>query len=221
MLIFLNNMEGFMKITNTLTIQMLAALITIGLLPGCAHYTAQPLNRTIVNRNMSSSNDQLILLDYHVFNKEDCKKYLDRDIIAAGYQPIHIALTNNTNNYLHLALSNFNFPVATPEEMASHFHNSTAGRAAGYGVAAALLFLPLAIPAIVDGVKSSKANKRLDIDYSRKSLRDSVISPLSTINGLIFVPIDSFNGHVSLKLIDTNTNKQLTLSSNQPYIKYT
>ena len=52
-------------------------------------------------------------------------------------------------------------PVCSPEEVADKCHTSTAGRATAYGVGALFLW-PLAVPAIVDGVRSHEANVKLD-----------------------------------------------------------
>ncbi len=205
-----------MKFKPIKALQALSVVATLVLFSGCAHYKAQPLDRMLSNRNTSFAKENHISLDYHVFNKTDCKRYLNRDVISAGYQPIHISFNNNTDRYLHVTMSNFSLPVTIPEEIAEEFHTSTIGRATGYGVAAFFVW-PFAIPAIVDGVKSSKANKQLSTDYSRKSFRDCVVSPYSSVDGLIFVPIHAFNGNFSLKVMDRNNNEQFTLSSTNPY----
>jgi hypothetical protein len=103
-----------------------------------------------------------------------------------------------------------------PEEVAQKAHRSTLGRAAGYGVAALFLW-PLAIPAVVDGVKSSKANTQMDIDFAAKRLQDTVIQPFTTINGIIFVPTVELKPNLSINIIDKDTQEKLEFNFNAIY----
>ena len=59
-------------------------------------------------------------------------------------------------------------------------------------VGAPILVLVLFSLPIIEGIKSSKANKKLYDDFSRKSLNDQTVEPFSTINGLIFVSKKDF-----------------------------
>jgi hypothetical protein len=75
------------------------------------------------------------------------------------------------------------------------------------------IFWPLAIPAIIDGVKSSNANKALDNDFAYKTARDQIIFPYSHLNMLIFVPRDSYQNTFSITLIDQDTQTPKTLNT--------
>ena len=88
------------------------------------------------------------------FSREDCERYLDRDVISEGYQPVQISILNNTDRKYYFSTGKISVPVAQPQEVAQTVHTSTVGRAVGYGVGA-LIVWPLLIPAIVDGIGSS------------------------------------------------------------------
>jgi hypothetical protein len=90
--------------------------------------------------------------------------------------PIQLTIRNNTNDALYFNPQNFNIPLADVSEVAGKVHTSTAGRVVGWSVGA-LFLLPLAIPAIYDGLKSSEANDLLDADYEAKTLREHTIQP--------------------------------------------
>ena len=178
-------------------------------LAGCAHYNARPLIHIAQTR---TAQKEQIILDYRIFNGNDCKQFFDRNIISAGYQPIQIMIHNNSARYLSLNLNRCNVPIISPDDIAKRFHTSTKGRVAGYGIAF-LFFWPFAIPAIVDGIGSSKANKKLDEDFARKSLRDQTISPYSSVNGVIFVPTNIRRSEISLTLIDQQSGEPFVLST--------
>ncbi len=104
------------------------------------------------------------------------------------------------------SLNRISLSAARPEEVAEKVHTSTVGRAAGYGVGALFLW-PLAIPAIVDGIKSSDANDALDNDFSAKVAHDQVIFRHSHFNKIIFVPVNEYQPAFKVTLIEQDSNK--------------
>lgn len=181
-------------------------------LSGCAKYRAQPLSKLATY----TYKEQCIAFEHRVLNKWECKRYLDRDVIAKGYQPIHITLTNNTNKYLNFSQENISLECVSAEYVAQTVHTSTVGRVTSYGVASLFLW-PFLIPAVVDGFGSSQANGKLDEDFSRKELYDQMLKPFSTINGLIFVPREKFYSTFTIKLIDANSQSQFSVSTSSPF----
>lgn len=200
---------------------ILSAIILLAL-SGCAHYRPKCLLSNINTNVITNTKESTISFDHHIFSKSDCKKYLDRNIIETGYQPVLITLTNNTKNKISISVKNFSFNCTPATEVAQKAHTNTKARAVGYGVASLcvpILWIPvLWIPAVVDVVGSSSANKKLDADFSHKALNDQIVNQFSTISGLIFVPINSFNPNFSFCITDLKTNKKYTLKSNNPVL---
>jgi hypothetical protein len=181
------------------------------LLNGCARYRAKTLKR-LPTGIATHTNEETIEFAYHVFNAGDCKRYLDRDVIAAGYQPVHITFVNNTTHPVKFSPDQFSFPCAAVAEVAEEVHTNTVGRAVGYGLASTVIW-PLWIPAVIDGIGSVKANKRLDADFSRKGLKEQLVAPLSTINGLVFVPTESFNDNFTFAVKDATNLHEYVFST--------
>jgi hypothetical protein len=202
---------GFMLFRNNKLLFL--GIIGFAFLSGCARYKAQPLNKLATQ--IPSKNKQSILLTSRVFSKSDCKKFLGRNVIRKGYQPIHITITNNTNRYLNISKSNISLPCVSVMNVTKKVHTSTAGRAVGYGIAS-LIIWPMAIPAIVDGIGSSQANQKLDQDFLNKELCDQVICPFNTITGLIFVPVEKFDSKFSITLVDAQSDEHFTLTTSKP-----
>lgn len=191
----------------------MGCIILLGL-TGCARYKAHSLDRLMTSPQTKKS---AITFSYNVLTEDDCQYYLDRDVIAKGYQPIHITFTNNTNKDLVFSTANFSFPCVTSAEVAQEVHTNTAGRVIGYGAASFICF-PLIIPAIVDGVGSAKANKKLNSDFARKALRNQIVKPMSTINGLIFASVNEFDPNFKFTVVDTQSNQQYTLNPCNPTV---
>jgi hypothetical protein len=195
-------------------VSCLGIILLLGL-SGCAHYRAKPLRRLTV-RNFAHT-EHVVSFEHHVFDKYDCRCYLDRNVKGRGYQVIHITLTNNTHNTLSFSPSRFSFPCIDPQEVADTVHTNTTARAVGYGLTGIFVW-PFLVPALVDGIGSSKANEKLNIDFHRKALHEQFVKPLSTINGLIFVPNESFDPDFSFVVTDVTNNKQYVLSSSEPQV---
>lgn len=181
-------------------------------LSGCASYRAAPLNTLSSDVIQTRSNNETVLISAKAFNKSDCKKYLDRDVMNKGYQPVQLYIENNSDKNYLFSLNRISLSCARPEEVAEKVHTSTAGRSVGYGAAACLTCGLFAIPAIVDGVKSSNANEALDNDFSAKTARDQTIFQHSHFNKLIFVPVNEYQQTFTVTLIDQATNKPKTFN---------
>ena len=185
-------------------------------LSSCAKYKAQPLAKLATfttNENAHSA-----AFAHKALNKAECKRYLDRDVLDKGYQPVQITISNNTNRHINFSKSNISLETVSADYVGKKVHTSTVARATSYGVAGVFLW-PFIIPAVVDGVGSAQANDRLDEDFSRKELCDQIISPFTTINGLIFVPVEKFDHEFSITLVDAKNHDKFVLSTGNPYLK--
>jgi hypothetical protein len=208
-----------MNVIRNITFKAAALLATIALLglSGCAHYRAKSLNRLTTGIEPQNKKS-VISFAYQVFDTDDCLYYLDRDVIAKGYQPVHITFTNNTSHHLNFSTEMFSFPCASIGEVAADAHTNTTARAVGYGVGGIFIW-PLLIPAIVDSMGSAKANKKLNADFSRKGLRSQLVPPSSSINGLIFVPVESFDSNFSFVVTDMKNNQRYELSTGRQLLQ--
>ncbi len=191
-----------------------AAVISVSFF-GCARYKPQPLD--CITASQVYEQPSSVSFVYKIFDKRDCKKYLDRDILLKGYQPVQITIINNTKYHLFFRSQAISLPHVSASCIARKTHTCTAGRATGFSLLG-LVVWPFLIPAIVDGVGSSQANNKLDIDFGKKELVDQTISPYNTINGLIFVPIKEFKLPFTITLINAKSQKKIVLIPKVPYI---
>lgn len=184
---------------------LLASLI---LLTGCASYSASTLATLSAESAVESPKSPDVLVSWKAFDVTDCKRYLGRNVISEGYMPLQLTIRNNSTDPVYFNPQNFNIPLASVNEVASKAHTSTAGRVVGWGVGALFIF-PLVIPAIYDGIKSSEANDALDADYEAKALREHVIQPMSTFNGVVFVPQKYSYQNIEMFLVNQKTHEKI------------
>ena len=191
---------------------LISIVLSVLLCSSCASYRASTLSLLPAETLLQSQTlDVGLSVVAKAFNKKDCKRYLDRDVLAEGYQPIQLYIKNNSNKPYLFTINRINLPLADAEDVAEKVYTSTAGRVAGYG-AGALLIWPLIIPAIIDGVKSYQANKSLNKDFLSKAAEDKTIEAYSQMNSIVFVPIKNYAKTFSITLIDCETKKPLILT---------
>ena len=119
------------------------------LVSGCAKYKPKQLDRLATT--FSSTQEPRIEFAHKVLSNAETKKYLDRDVIAKGYQPIHFTVANKTGKHLNFSQGGLSMECVPAEEIAPQVHTSTVLRVLGYGIPG-LIFWPLLIPAVVDGM---------------------------------------------------------------------
>lgn len=178
-------------------------LIFLSFLAGCASYNSQPLGNPCVVEGPQSKNEVVVMAK--AFDQKDCKKFLDRNVLSKGFQPIQIYIRNPSAKSYEFSPARVTLPCATAEEVAVKVHTSTVGRAAGYGVAAVLTSGLFVIPAIVDGIQSSHANASLDQDFDLKTAKEEIILPYSQMNSLLFIPVEELKPSFQITLIDVET----------------
>lgn len=183
-------------------------LMPLMLLVGCASYEASMLTSLPVHSAVQSRQNPNVLVTWKIFDNQDSKTYLGRDLISEGYIPIQMTIRNNSADPMYLNPSNFSIPLPPINEVANKVHTSTAGRVVGWG-APGLIIWPLLIPAIYDGIKSKEANAALDADYLAKAIKEQTIQPHSSFNGVVFLPQQMANQSLEMFLVNQRTNEKV------------
>lgn len=201
-------------------ISLLLTIVTAVIFTGCASYQADSLSALSPEYVRTYDEIEEMSIGCKAYTIEDCYNYLDRNVIAEGYQPVQFTFYNKSDRTYLFSTKGVSLTCASPEEVARTVHTSTAGRVTGYTIGGVLLFpltSPLFIPAVVDGIKSSNANASLDADFSEKAKNQFEISPKSFSNTLIFVPKAHYAPIFELSLLDKKTGKSkvVDLSVNQ------
>lgn len=177
------------------------------LISGCARYNALALGKMNPELIRKASAYDGVIVVAKVLSKEECKSYLDRDVVKQGYQPVQLYIENLSDKSYFFSPNRINIPLASPEEVAQKVHTSTMGRVLGYSAVAVLATPLFFIPAVLDGYRSSKANVALDDDFCQKAARDDILNPHSQTNMLLFVPEGNLKDTLTITLLDEETHK--------------
>jgi hypothetical protein len=184
----------------------LLLLLPVLLLSGCAHYQARRLRSVPCAQEVSVKG---ISVAAHALTIDDCKTYLGRNVIKAGYRPIYINIKNESPNPIEFNLDALNVRTVDAEFVAHHVGYSPLARGLAYGIPSILFLWPLAIPAFLDSQWAHEANAQLHLDYLHKSLVDSVIPSHAHCKGLIFVWHYEYKDMLKITFVDKNTREPI------------
>lgn len=185
-------------------------LALIPFLGGCAGYRASKLSHLKLKPVPKHEN---ILFAAKTFQHPDCHIYLGRDVISAGYTPIQIALKNSSQRYLDFSTSNINLKTVSANMAAESVYFSVLARALGYGIPSIFCLGLLLIPACVDSMWAKEANEQILRDYLEKTIQEKTIIPGSNIEGLIFVPNNSYQNNIEVTLVDRDSRENIICKS--------
>lgn len=145
---------------------------------------------------------------------QDCYHYFSRHAVAKGYQPIQLCIRNESSQAYILKAENIDLQIENRNAVIKHLQLNTGKRMAGWAIGG-LFVGALFIPAIVEGAKSSNANKRLAVDFEQRVMSNDsyfFIEPCSSINQVVFLRNEHYRPTFELKLIDAVTKETVTFT---------
>lgn len=171
-----------------------------------------------------NENQDHIQFAYQTFTENDCRVYLGNSLLAEGYQPVQFTIVNNTDRTLKLYNKDIELPMIDVQIIKDKVRHGIGWRIAFFTSCGIInvatksyLILPfLTIPCgVLDLWLVIEVNKVIDNDYDSKTLEDKLIPPRSVCNGIIFVPLSSFDGLFNIALTDIQTNEKIALGTNE------
>jgi len=102
------------------------------ILTGCASYEATSLSAVDPSCVQTYPDVEGVSIGCKAYSQKDCYDYLDRDVLAKGYQPVLLTFQNAGRKQYVFSASNMSVPYVPYSEVAERVHTSTAGRIVGY-----------------------------------------------------------------------------------------
>ena len=138
------------------------------------------------------------------YTAEESEKYLRKNLIAKGYQPVQITIQNNSANEFSLSSGSVDLPGADPTRIANKMMHSTIPRSIAFRIAT-MIFWPFVFPSSIDSLVTLKNYKLLKHDLQSKIVKKEVLAPYSIYNRVVFVPVKEFKESFDITLIELNT----------------
>ena len=138
------------------------------------------------------------------YTSEESKKYLKKDLLKYGYQPIQLTIQNHSMEEISLSSGSVDLPQAKSSSVAKKIMASAVPRGVILRVAS-LFFWPVMIPSTIDSVITLKSYKIIKNDLESKLVKKEVIAPYSIYNRIVFVPKSEFKDSFDINLIEMKT----------------
>jgi hypothetical protein len=173
-------------------------------LSSCAKYKPQPLEIPYAEPQKK----QGLAIQASLLNEKKSKRIFGgRSPRAKGYFPIQLTISNTTPERYKLDAAYIGLDLVCAHHVAHKLEFNTAGRVLGWSIAG--LLLPIFfIPAIVEGVNASKANKSIEYDFDERTISyDSklYIQPYGILNRIMFVDAENYKAAFDFDLISQET----------------
>lgn len=180
----------------------IACLVLLAFLTqACASYTSVALpQKDVTTLNQYDKIDD-VYVGVSFMDKAEVQRYFDADLIEKGVQPIYMVIENGSERTYMFSKESIGIPRMDSLEAASKGERNTGGRIAGYTVLSLVLW-PFLIPAVADGISSSKANKALRADYESKQIADGPIRPRVSKYGVFFAPTLQSGEEIAVPLVE-------------------
>lgn len=152
----------------------------------------------------TSTDSKQVTVLTKTYTAEESKKFLKKDLISRGVQPIQVTIHNNTSSVV--TVEDIDIPQPTAGEIARRISKESIPRAMGYR-AASLLFWPFIIPSAIDSFKTLKTYSKMKREFAAKAVKLETIAPFSTFHRILFVEPENMKESLTLTLYDQYTGK--------------
>jgi len=181
-------------------------LISMFFLQGCATYRGGvlPSKDIFTYSNIQEKNGLNVAAD--ILDTRKTKQIFQFNLQSKDIQPIYIIIDNRSDQTYEFSKANLNKNCLSSQEVADKCKFSTAARAGTYGVIGIFIW-PFLIPAVIDGIGSASANRKIEDDYAYKEIEGKArILPNGMLTGIVFVEKMKPGETFTMRLINVETN---------------
>ncbi|MEI8329547.1 MAG: hypothetical protein WCG14_06085 [Chlamydiia bacterium] len=135
------------------------------------------------------------------YTPEESTKFLNKNLLRKGYQPVQITIQNNSSQEYSLSSGSVGLPTASPSKVTMKLMQSAIPRGIAFRIAS-FFFWPFMVPSTIDSIITMKTYQSIKNDLQSKLVKKEVIAPYSIYNRIVFVPIDQFKDSFDVSLIE-------------------
>ncbi|MBS0629097.1 MAG: hypothetical protein JSS30_02590 [Verrucomicrobia bacterium] len=165
--------------------------------------TYKPKSLPFIGSILEPFSEEGIHIRAKAYSQKDSIVYLNRDLLYRGLQPLQVTIQNNTPRSFYLSDEGLDLPNLNSRQVAGKLTRSAIPRSIAFRIAG-FFFWPILIPGTIDTILTAKSYFQIKRDYYAKSIKDhpELIVPYSTVNRVIFVPLDQVSNDFTLHLQD-------------------
>ncbi|MES2200397.1 MAG: hypothetical protein V4489_09575 [Chlamydiota bacterium] len=145
-----------------------------------------------------------VKLSIKALSSEESEKYLKKDLLDIGYQPVEVTIENGSSDPYLFSPGSVDLPLVEGGKIAKRVLTAALPRSIGFKIAS-LFFWPLSIPGAVDSILTNKSYRKLKKQLQSKAVRSEVIAPYSSIHRVFFVLSEDYQNSFNVTLENQET----------------
>ena len=130
--------------------------------------------------------DDHVKLSIKALTVEESEKYLKKDLLDLGYQPVEVTIENGSSDPYLFSPDSVALPLVEGGKIAKKILKASIPRSIGFKIAS-LFFWPISIPGAVDSILTNKSYRKLKKELRSKSVRQEIIAPYSSMHRVFFI----------------------------------
>jgi hypothetical protein len=149
-----------------------------------------------------------VFVTSRTYSHDDSTRFLKRDLLSEGYQPVQFTMQNNTSQSYVVSDKSIALPQASASDVAWKITKRKIPQAIGLKILS-FFFWPFMIPSMIDSIITFKAHRDLVNDLEVKSIRtdEQALVPYSTLHRVIFVKSEEFSHPPVMTLMEGSSKK--------------
>ncbi len=150
-----------------------------------------------------SLEDKAIHVSVRALSSDDSQLILKHDLLARGYKPIEVTISNQGSHVYEISRSSTSLPCATASDIA--WKNTKGAMPRGIGLRVlGFIFWPFSIVSGIDSIVTYKSHKKITGILKAKGFKDDAetILPYSLVKRVLYIPEDKFEKTFTVSLED-------------------
>ena len=191
---------------------LFSLLIVCGLIlvTGCAKYRPKPLPEIFEHTNAAETSKSDLSVYAYELTAQESQTFFSRNAPRKGYHPVHLSIKNNSKKSFMLRGSKIDLVMEQRYVMIDVLKIDVMHRVMSWGLPG-LIFGVLLIPAVVEGLCGSAANRKMRADFERRvidSYSTCIIKPGCIFSCVFFLCGENWNStfNITLEDLDTKTD---------------
>ncbi len=192
------------KLTKNVFKSIFCSILILSVFFYIAEYSAyRPESPRFIGSIVEPFKEEGVHIQAKVYNGQDSKAYLSKNLNDVGFRPVQLTIQNNTRNTYFLSSQGVDIQSATTTSVSNHVTAAGIPKSIALKVAG-FLFWPFMIPATIDSILTFKSHANMKADYHAKSIKaeGEPIVPYSTVHRILFVPENQYSESFTLNLKD-------------------
>lgn len=211
------NLKTFRRIMKKNFFYYASISILMGLCLSAGWYHHYIRHLPLIAQCMPTFDPKQKTVEVHVraLSSEESSQLLGHNLPSQGIQPVYVMIENNSPHEYSICPDSIDLNHIEAKKVAEKIKRLALPRTIAFKVLG-FLFWPFMIPGTIDTIHTFHSYKLLKQDYAAKSMKEEIVPVYSTVNRILFVPVDDFKDTFTVTLTERGKQKSEIFEISKP-----